>query len=51
MDQKNATPSKAQAAILKRNKLIPLLWVVTQEFGNNLIVKHRISGEFRVISK
>lgn len=51
MAQKNATPSKAQAAILKRNKLNPLLWVVTQEFGDNLIVKHRITGEYRVIGK
>lgn len=51
MAQKNATLSKVKAKILKRHKLSSLLWTVTQEFGDNLIVKHRITGEYRVIGK
>lgn len=51
MAQKNASPGKAQAEILKRNKLNPLTWVVTRELDHRLIVMHRITGEFKCIDK
>lgn len=51
MAQKNATPSKAQAEILKRNKLSPICWVVAKEQDRYLFVRHRITGEFRCIAK
>ena len=51
MAQKNASPGKAQAEILKRNKLNPLTWVVTRELDHSLIVMHRITGEFKCIDK
>lgn len=46
MAQKNATPSKAQAEAIKRNKLNPALYVVVKELTHSMIIKHRITGEF-----
>lgn len=51
MAQKNASPSKAQAEAMKRNKLNPLTWAVTRELDHSLIVMHRITGEFKCIDK
>lgn len=51
MAQKNATPSKAQAEAIKRNKLNPALYVVVKELTHSMIIKHRITGEFKVIDK
>ena len=51
MAQKNATPTKEQKAVLERNKLNPLCWVVVNETPRSLIVKQRITGEFRLIDK
>ena len=51
MAQKNATPSKAQAEIIKRNGLLPHLYTVVKELPNSMIVKHRITGEFAVLEK
>ena len=51
MAQKNATPSKDQAKILGKNGLKAVLWVVVKELPGSMIVKHRITGEFKVISK
>lgn len=51
MAQKNATPSKAQAEVLKRNGLQPLTWTVVKELTNSMIVRNRITGEFKVINK
>lgn len=51
MAQKNATPKKAQAEIIKRNKLNPALYVVIKELEYSVIVKHRITGEIKVIDK
>lgn len=45
MAQKNATPSKL-LAVLNR-----LFWVVLQDLNHSLIVKHRITGEVKVINK
>lgn len=51
MAQKNATPSKDQAKILEKHGLKALLWVVVKELPGSMIVKHRVTGEFKVISK
>ena len=51
MAQKNATPSNAQAEILKRHGLQPFAWTVIQDLTNSMIVKHRVTGEFKVIEK
>ena len=51
MAQKNATPSKVQAATIKRNGLNPLTWTVIKELNHSMIVRHRISGEIKVIDK
>ena len=49
--QKNATPTKAQAEALKRAWMSPIAWVVVRELPHSLIVKHRVTGEFKVIEK
>lgn len=51
MAQKNAIPSKVQQEILRKNKLPPATWVVVKDLNSQMIVKHRITGEFRVIDK
>ena len=51
MGQKNATPSKLQQEIIKRSKLNPALYVVVKDLQHSMIVKHRITGEFRMLDK
>lgn len=51
MAKKKAAPDKEQAQILKRNDLNPLCWAVVQDLKNSLIVRHKITGEFRHIKK
>ena len=51
MAQKNATPSKEQAEILKRNGLNNLTWTVIRDLNHSMIVRHRITGEVKVIDK
>lgn len=51
MAQKNATPNKAQQEVLKRNGLNVLTWVVIKDLNHSMIVKHRITGEIKVIDK
>lgn len=51
MAQKNASPTKEQAQVLKRNKLNALTWVVVKELPHSMIVKHRVTGEFKLIDK
>lgn len=51
MAQKNVTPTKAQAEALKRAGLDPIAWAVVRELPHSLIVKHRVTGEFRIIEK
>lgn len=51
MVQKNATPTKAQAEALKRAWMSPNAWVVVRELPHSLIVKHRVTCEFKVIEK
>ena len=51
MAQKNATPNKAQQEVLKRNGLNVLTWLVIKDLNHSMIVKHRITGEIKVIDK
>lgn len=51
MAQKNATPNKAQQEILKKNDLNPLCWVVQQDGIHTMIVRHRVTGEVKLINK
>ncbi len=51
MAQKNATPNREKKAALARHGLRPLEWAVVKELTNTLIIKHRITNEFRVIEK
>ena len=51
MAQKNATPTKEQQAVMKRNELNPLVWTVIQDFNKSMIVRHRITGEVKLIDK
>lgn len=49
--QKNATPSKAQQEVLKKNGLNAMLWVVIKELNHSMIVKNRVTGEVKLINK
>jgi hypothetical protein len=51
MAQKNATPSRAQQEVMRKEGLNSILWVVMKEFDHSMIVKHRITGEVRLINK
>lgn len=51
MAQKNATPTKAQGEILERNGLSRHLWTVMKDLNHSMIVRHRITGEVKVIDK
>ena len=51
MAQKNATPTRAQQEIIKRNGLQPMVWTVIQDLNHSMIVRHRITGEVKVIDK
>lgn len=51
MAQKNATPTKEQTALLKQAGLSAIGWVVVKEFANSMIVRCRITGEFKLIEK
>ena len=51
MAQKNATPNKAQPQVLKSNGLNVLTWVVIKDLNHSMIVKHRFTGEVKVIKK
>lgn len=51
MAQKNASPTKEQAKVLEKNGLNKLTWVVIKDLNHSMIVKHRVTGEFKVIDK
>lgn len=51
MAQKNATPTKEQKAVLARHGLKDMCWVVVKELPSSMIVKHRITGEFKLLDK
>lgn len=45
------TPTKEQTLAMKKAKLNTATWGVLKEMNNSLIVKHRITGEIKVIEK
>lgn len=51
MKQKNATPTKEQSEILRKNNLNPAMYVVVKELPYSLIVKNRETGEHEIIKK
>lgn len=51
MVQKNASPTKEQVKILEQNGLNKLTWVVIKDLNHSMIVRHRITGEVKVIDK
>ena len=51
MKQKNTTPSKEQAEILRKRGYDPLRYVVTKELPYSLMVKNRETGEFEIVKK
>lgn len=51
MAQKNATPTQEQSAILRKHDLQPFQWVVVKDFQHSMIIKDRITGEFKSIEK
>ena len=51
MAQKNASPTRAQARILEKHSLNKLMWSVMRELENVLIIRHKITGEVKVIEK
>ncbi len=51
MAQKNATPSKAQAEIIRRAGLDPQEYAVVKDLTYSIIVRHRATDEFKVLDK
>lgn len=51
MAQKNATHSRAQQEVMRKAGLNSILWVVIKDLQHSMIVKHRITGDVRVIDK
>ena len=49
--KKDKALTPEQIAVLKREKLIPSCWKVLQDLNHSMIVKHRITGEIKVIDK
>ncbi len=51
MAQKNATPSKEQQKVIKKAGENPLLWTVVQDQRQSMIIRHRITGQVKLIYK
>lgn len=49
--QKNATPTKEQQRVLEKAGLTPHLWAVIKDLQYSMIVRHRVTGEFKHITK
>lgn len=51
MTKKKKAPNNEQNEVIKRAGLNPLCWEVLQDLNHSMIVKHRITGECKVIDK
>ena len=51
MAQKNATPTKAQAASIKRAGLNPKEWTVAKELVYSMFIRNRDTGAVQRIKK
>jgi hypothetical protein len=43
--------TKAQRMLLKKMKMIPVLWIVINDYHDGLLVMKWLTGEFRYITK
>ena len=51
MVQKNASPTREQRQIMERHGLKPKWWAVVKSLNYNLIVRNKLTGEFRYLEK
>lgn len=51
MAQKNATPTRQQQEVMRKNGLNSILFVVVKDLPHSMIVKHRITGEIKVLDR
>ena len=51
MAKKKPDPTKEQSNAIKKAGLSPLCWMVLQDMPHSMIVKHRVTGEVKVINK
>ena len=51
MVKKNVKETQEQAEALKANGLKPFCWEVLKDLPESLIVKHRVTGEVKLIRK
>lgn len=51
MAQKNASPTKEQAKAMKKIGMNPMFWVVIRDLHKSMIVRHRITGEVKLVEK
>ena len=49
--QKNATPTKEQQRTLEKAGLISHLWTVIKDLQYSMIVRNRVTGEYKHINK
>lgn len=51
MAQKNATPTRQQQEVMRKNGLNSTLFVVVKDLPHSMIIKHRITGEIKVLDR
>lgn len=51
MAQKNATPTVEQSKVLAHNGLRPEVWTVVKDLTYSMIIRNRITGEYRTVGK
>ncbi len=52
MAKKNIVPTHEQAEAMKSAGIeFPFLWTVVSDYDHSFIIKHCITGEFKVIDK
>lgn len=49
--QKNATPTKEQQIVLEKAGLSSHLWTVLKDYQYSMIVRHRVTGEVKLVNK
>ena len=49
--QKRADPTKEQAEFIRRAGFVPHEFTVIKELGHTMLIRHRVTGEVKMISK
>lgn len=49
--QKRTDPTKAQAEFIRRAGFMPNEFTVIKELGHSMLIRHRVTGEVKMISK